>query len=151
MSQGLLTLSISSPLVDKILRSFLNPSIVLCPVPPAAPVHSNTDCTNLSYFVDKVAAVRSGTIPSSSPLPACPNHQSVMSFFQPISLHDLAKSVSSTKYFSSHLDTLPTSMWKDVISSVDPCLVSIINSSLEFSHAPTFYKQAVVQPLFKKI
>lgn len=41
-------------------------------------------------------------------------------------------------------------MFKEIIRSIGPCLASIINSSLESGRVPSYFKQAVVQPLVKK-
>lgn len=83
--------------------------------------------------MDKVAAVRSGIIPSSSPLPVCPIQQSTLSVFQPISLRDLGKLFSTTKSSSGPFRCF-----------YRPCL----KRSLQ---VPTYFKQAVVQPLLSNL
>ena len=125
-------------------------NIVSSPLPPV-PVYSNEDCNGfLLFFVGKVADVRASITPSPTPLPTSPARQATLSSLSGISLHDLTVLVSSMKSSSSPLDILPTSMLKEVISSIGPCLVSIINCSLESGSVPSFFKQAVVQPLLKK-
>ena len=115
------------------------------------PVFFAEDCNNfLKFFVNKVASVRAGIIPSSSSIHLLPpNHQSILNSFSPISLHDLTE-LSSTKTSSSTLDIIPTSLLKNVFSTVGPCLLSLINFSLISGQVPAYFKQAIVQPLLKK-
>lgn len=143
---------------DIITSSKHNPSIlfktinniVSSPLPPI-PVFSNEDCNDfLLFFVNKVADVRASISPSLSPLPTCPARHSTLNCFAPISLQDLIDIVNSMKRSSSPLDVIPTSILKEAINSVGPGLVSIINFSLESGSVPSYFKQAVVEPLLKK-
>lgn len=124
---------------------------IVSPPLPSVPVFSNDDCNRfLLFFVNKVAVVRASITPSHSPLPICPVRQATLSNFSCITLADLTGLVSAMKASSSPLDTLPTSLLKEVISSVGPSLVHIINSSINSGSVPSYFKQAVVQPLLKK-
>lgn len=87
--------------------------------------------------------------PSSTPFSACTIHPSVLDCFTPISLQDLIDLVVNMKTSSSPIDILPTLMPNNVLGSVGPCLVSIINSSLKPGFIPAYFKHAVVQPLLK--
>lgn len=51
---------------------------------------------------------------------------------------------------SGPLDILPTSLLKQSITTVAPCLVTIINQSLATGVVPSYFKQAAEQPLLKK-
>jgi len=53
------------------------------------------------------------------------------------------------KASSCSLDTLPTSLFKDVFHSIGPCILTIINSSLVSGHVPVYFKNAVIYPLLK--
>ncbi len=44
----------------------------------------------------------------------------------------------------------PLILLKDVISSIGPCLLTIVNGSLVSGCGPSYFKQAVVQPLLEK-
>ena len=134
---------------SRVLFKTIN-NIVNSPLPPV-PVYSNEDCNGfLRFFVGKVADVRASITPSLTPLPTSPVRQATLNSLSGISLHDLTDLVSSMKSSTSPLDAIPTVMLKEVISSVGPCLVSIINRSLESGSVPSVFKQAVVQPLLKK-
>lgn len=50
----------------------------------------------------------------------------------------------------SPVDILPKSLFTKSITSIGPCLVSIINLSLRLGQVPRCFKHAVVQPLLKK-
>lgn len=133
----------------KVLFRTIN-SIVSPPL-PSVPVLSNADCNNfLLFFVNKVADVRASITPSPSPVSLCPVRNSSLSSFSIISPNDLTDIVSSMKSSSSPLDILPTLMLKEVMSSVGPSLLTIINRSLVSGIVPSYFKQAVVQPLLKK-
>ncbi len=54
------------------------------------------------------------------------------------------------KISSSPLDILLITLLKDTIYSIGPSLFALINSSLVSSCVPSYFKQAVVQPLLKK-
>ncbi len=58
--------------------------------------------------------------------------------------------VSTMKPSQSPVDILPASLVMKSITSIGPCLVSIINISLKLGQVPRCFKHAVVQPLLKK-
>ncbi|XP_044033242.1 uncharacterized protein LOC122866993 isoform X2 [Siniperca chuatsi] len=89
-------------------------------------------------------------IPFSTPFSANPTQTSILDCFTPISLQDLVDLVGSMKPSSSPVDILPTSMLKNVLGSIGPCLMSIINSFLQSGCVPAYFKTAVVLPLRKK-
>ena len=143
---SLLSRSKNNPrMLFKIINSIVSP-----PSPPL-PVFSKEDCDSfLAFFVNKVMNVRSSIIPSSSPHVTCPVSPPQLCTFSPVTLKNLKDVVSSMKTSSSPFDVLPTSMLKDVLSTVAPNLLTIFNSSLQAGVFPTFFKQAAVQPLLKK-
>ncbi len=119
--------------------------------PSVVHVSSVEDCNNfLSFSVGKVASIRASTTPHSVPPPACLKHQPILECFLPVSLQELTELVGSTKSSSSPLDILPTSPLKKVIDPIGPYLLYIINTSLVSGCFPSYFKQAVVQPLLKK-
>ena len=115
------------------------------------PVWSNKDCSNfLSFFVDKIRGVRASIIPSFLPLSTQAFRPSILDSFSPISMQELTDLVRSMRSSSSPVDILPTSVLKNALECIGPCLVSIINSSLQSGCVPAYFKHAVVQPLLKK-
>ena len=125
---------------------------IVCPQKPNNHVFSANDCKNfLQFFVDKVATIRAGIVPSTHNYQLdSTNQQSILDELAPISLHQLTKLVSCMKISSSPLDVLPTTILKDVFSSIGPSLLTIINLSLVSGHVPSYFKTATVQPLLKK-
>ncbi len=141
----------SSKLNSRVLFNTIN-NIVSPPL-PAVPVYSNNDCnTFLSFFVEKVANVRANIYPSAvhSDFSSMHTTQSSLSSFSPVSLPELLNVVGSMKSSTSIMDIIPTSLLKEVISSVAPNLITIINKSLISGVVPSYFKQAAVQPLLKK-
>ena len=67
-----------------------------------------------------------------------------------ISLQDFTDLVGSMKTSPSPVDILPTSGPKNALESIDPCLVSVINSSMQSGCVPAYFKHVVVQLLLKK-
>lgn len=70
-----------------------------------------------------------------------PVTHAVLSDFEPISLSMLLDIVLKLKLTSSPQDIVPTELQKQVIESIDPFVLSIINKSL---------LSGIVQPLLKK-
>uniref|UniRef100_A0A3B3HCK7 Reverse transcriptase domain-containing protein n=1 Tax=Oryzias latipes TaxID=8090 RepID=A0A3B3HCK7_ORYLA len=124
------------------------------PSPPAVPIHSNDDCEKfLSFFIEKVRSVRSSLCHTAGPGPGSfpgPPRPVILDTFSPVSLPELVRLVGTMKSSSCSLDTLPTSLLKDVFQSIGPCVLSIMNSSLLSGQVPEHFKEAVVLPLLKK-
>lgn len=99
----------------------------------------------LRFFVDKVAAVRTRITP---PVPVYSS--AVFNHFEPVSLGTLAEVVSHLKPSVSHLDIIPTRLFKDLVDTLGPSVLSIINISLLTGAAPADFKHATVQPVLKK-
>ena len=80
----------------------------------------------LSFFVDKISRdIRASIIPSSTPFFAYPTRQFIWDCFSSNSLQDLIDLVGSMKPSSSPVNILATSMLKNVLGSIGPCLVFI--------------------------
>ena len=99
----------------------------------------------LSFFVDKVTDIRSKILPSCSPGIDCLARVSLLSQYhwkisQPLSLHTPPLA----------LLTLFHPFCKNVLSSLRPYFLSIVNSSLSFGCVPDYYEHAIIQPLLKK-
>uniref|UniRef100_A0A669E4F5 Reverse transcriptase domain-containing protein n=1 Tax=Oreochromis niloticus TaxID=8128 RepID=A0A669E4F5_ORENI len=72
------------------------------------------------------------------------------SSFTPVTLQDIRVLLCHIKQTSSPLDVLPSSFFTSVFDSVGPCIVEMINTSLHTGSVPSFFKQAVVEPILKK-
>jgi exonuclease III len=70
--------------------------------------------------------------------------------YQSVSKEDVRKLVMSGNSKSCHLDPIPTSLLKDCIDYLLPCLTRIVNLSLASCKVPQPLKTATVTPLLKK-
>lgn len=119
---------------------------LVSPITSSVPVFSNDDCNNfLSHFVGKVMAVRASILPSAIPSVTITERPSILSSFQSISFNDLIKIVCTMKPSQSPADILPASVVMETITSIGPCLVSIVNLSLKLGQVPRCFKHAVVE------
>ncbi len=73
----------------------------------------------------------------------------MFSNFQAISLSELSDIILNMKSTTCSCDVVPTKLLKDVLPSVLPSLLSIINGSVQTGIVPSCLKKAVVQPLLK--
>lgn len=74
----------------------------------------------------------------------------VFNHFEPVSLGALAEVVSRRKPSVSHLDIIPTRLFKELVDTLAPSVPSIINTSLLTGTAPADFKHATVQPVLIK-
>ena len=70
--------------------------------------------------------------------------------FQPVTVDEVRKLISSCPNKSCGNDTMPTQMVKDCIDELLPAISSMINLSLTESHFPAIWKEALVRPKLKK-
>lgn len=68
----------------------------------------------------------------------------------PVSLQQLKDITANMKSTRSPGDVLPSSLFKQVLDSIGPSILSIINISLSSGVVPVSFKHAVIQPLLKK-
>ncbi|KAF7649835.1 hypothetical protein LDENG_00135290, partial [Lucifuga dentata] len=73
-----------------------------------------------------------------------------MDRFEMVTLTDLLDCISRMNSTNCILDFIPTKFLKEVLDTVGPSILSIINSSLHHGTFPSGFKHAVVQPLLKK-
>lgn len=123
----------------------LNPSR---PTGPDPSLELCEKCCN--FFINKVASIRVRISCNLSQNFQYGNtSSSVFSNFQAISLSELSDIILNMKSTTS-CDVVPTKLLKDVLPSVLPSLLSIINGSVQTGIVPSCLKKAVVQPLLKK-
>ncbi|KAF7650313.1 hypothetical protein LDENG_00127740 [Lucifuga dentata] len=133
----------------RVLLSTINR--IISPTVPAIPVFSSSLTGFSPILLQRVRDIRSGIV-------SFPNfstndflHQPLLlDNFAPVSLQDLHNIVHSMPSSTCSLDILPTSFLKNIFHVIGPCLVSIINISLETGSVPVYFKKALVQPLLKK-
>ena len=82
------------------------------------------------------------------PSPSIP--PALLSHFEQIDLSTLEKVISQMKSSTCTLDTIPTRVFKDVLQTIGPNILTIINGSLSSGVFPYSFKAALVQPLLKK-
>uniref|UniRef100_A0A669DDM8 Reverse transcriptase domain-containing protein n=1 Tax=Oreochromis niloticus TaxID=8128 RepID=A0A669DDM8_ORENI len=76
--------------------------------------------------------------------------QSAFNQFELISLSQLHETVCKVKSTNCSTDAIPSRLLKQVLDSVGPVLLVLINACLSSGCFPTLFKHAVVQPLLKK-
>jgi len=117
----------------------MSPSINYFPTP-------STDlCESfLKYFIDKVALIQSNIVPVGNtvvniinPLHCC------LSKFESITLAQLEKVIVHLKPTTSLYDVLPSRLFKELVDTIGPSILSIINCSLFYGTVPSGLKHAV--------
>ena len=110
----------------------------------------------LTFFTDKIQAIRSQMPnihpPSSTPTTAITSHdppKTSISSLTPIPLATLLKTISQMKSTSCNLDIVPTHLLKEILPSVGPHILSLVNSSLVSGSVPPFFKTAIV-PFYRR-
>ena len=145
-----------------ILTNHNNPRILFKTVdalintpPPSVPIESDADCNLfLSYFNNKVESIRASITPSASFSDAFSDafysQKDILNQFFPLTLPELLDVVSHTRMSICPFDVIPSRFLSQVMDSVGPCLLPIINSSLTTGCVPDYFKTACVTPLLKK-
>lgn len=104
----------------------------------------------LHFFTDKIVSTRACI---SQPFydPSIPSLcTSVFTQFEPVSLSILKDTVSHMKPSGSPADAIPPCLFKEVLDTIGPSVLEIVNSSLSSGTVPGDFKHAVVRPLLKK-
>jgi len=108
----------------------------------------------LNFFNDKITNLCSSIPPSTcsysfagksmiSPPPQ-------LSSFQPVSEHEVRKTILSSTDSSCSLDLIPTKLLKSCIDAFVPPITHLLNLSLSEGAFPTQFKHAIVLQLLKK-
>ena len=104
----------------------------------------------LHHFISKVDGIRQN-IPT---VPRAPENSpplfARLTTFQPIPLTTLQETILHMKSSTCALDSIPTSFLKEVLDTVGPSILDILNCSLATGVFPNSLKSALVQPLLKK-
>ena len=104
----------------------------------------------LSFFNDKVLAIRSSPPPLTLDPAVSPVCSAVFEQFDLVSLPELSDVVKKLKPSQYPLDSIPPRLLKDVFTTIGSYILTLINISLTSGCVTTFFKHVVVQPLIKK-
>lgn len=101
--------------------------------------------------MDKVANIRASIAP---PLVQCEDNpgsrEVLLNSFSPLSEQDICEIVQQLKPSSCFNDVVPVRLFKEVVGTIGPILLSIVNSFLISGCVPEELKIATVQLLLKK-
>ena len=75
----------------------------------------------------------------------------ILRSFWNMSEHDIYDLIQKSAKKSCVLDTLPTTLVWDLLDVLLPVITKLVNTSLTTAHFPTEWKQAIVDPLLKKL
>lgn len=107
------------------------------------------------FFVQKIAKIRQELIlisdkTSSSNHISASETPSTLSEFEPASEEEVKRIIMSSKSKYCIQDPIPTTLLKDCLEPLLPCLTQIINLSLSQGVMPASLKKSLVVPLLKK-
>ena len=117
------------------------------------PAHSSEKSlanTFVSFFTNKISKI-SDTFPTSgsfndAPELVPPNFNR----FKPVTEDEVSKCIKESPTKSCPLDPIPTSLLKDCLDILLPCITKLVNYSLIDGSFPSAFKRAVFTPLIKK-
>uniref|UniRef100_A0A673CRG3 Reverse transcriptase domain-containing protein n=1 Tax=Sphaeramia orbicularis TaxID=375764 RepID=A0A673CRG3_9TELE len=104
----------------------------------------------LKFFFNKIKDIRQQITPPDHVLVTGGEIFRCFKNFEPVSLTFLTEIMSQIKSTMYSLDAIPTKLLKEVLDTVGPSILSIINNSIIQGTVPPSFKHAVVQPLLKK-
>uniref|UniRef100_A0A8C6NJ32 Reverse transcriptase domain-containing protein n=1 Tax=Nothobranchius furzeri TaxID=105023 RepID=A0A8C6NJ32_NOTFU len=107
-------------------------------------------CENLLlFFIEKVSFTRAQICRAHDPsvVVSC---SAVFDRFEPVTLSCLQETVGHLKPARSPNDAVPPRLLKEVLPTVGPLVLELVNHSLMSDVVPKDFKHAVVKPLIKK-
>lgn len=123
-------------------------------------VHDDAECADLvnkfsEFFTDKVRRIRdniSAALQHSTHrlFASRPHTGPQLSAFQPVTIDEVRKLLTSMPCKASPLDVLPCRLLKDCADVFAPVITRLANLSLEAGTFPSRFKSAQVLPLLKK-
>ncbi|XP_057183891.1 uncharacterized protein LOC130550429 [Triplophysa rosa] len=130
--------------IFKTINSVLNPATC------SAPVGNLETCPEfLGFFVQKVQDIRFHLTP---PDMVHSHGISPINFtsFKPMTPSQFSALISKMKFTQCQSNVLPGRLIREVLDTISPALLTIINSSLTSGIFPESFKHASVQPLLKR-
>ena len=117
------------------------------------PTQSTTDKLNADdfakSFTDKVANIRASTAAAAAPV-IVPREVLPLTEFEPATVSEITKLLSTLPAKSCLLDPIPTWLLKRISTTISPILCHLCNLSFQHGLFPTQLKQARVIPRLKK-
>ena len=104
----------------------------------------------LHFFVDKIVSIRAQIVMPSFDPSITVTCSAAFNQFEPVSFSHLKEIVSQLKPAACPTDIVPPRLFKEAWQTIGPNVQLIINNSLASGVVPTYFKQAVVEPLIKK-
>ena len=101
------------------------------------------------FFVDNVAKIGASTAAAAVPV-IIPRDVLPLTEFEPTSVHEIIKLLSTLPAKSCSLDTIPTWLLKRISATICPILFHLCNLSFQRGSFPSQLKHAVVTPRLKK-
>ena len=121
----------------------------------ALPEHSSLDtlCSSFSkYFTDKIARIRSNFVINDDYIfPEPPLSEKTLQSFTPATTNEVLIIIKKYPNKSCDLDPFPTLLLKSCIDQLIFPVTTIINLSMQSGVVPQVFKQALVNPLIKKL
>ena len=102
------------------------------------------------FFVKKVDNIRASTNGAAPATFLKAGINCHLPVFDPVTVDELTRIVRSAPNKQSSLHSSPTWLLKDCVDLLTPCLVTVLNHSLESGHFPSSYKDSFITPLLKK-
>lgn len=112
------------------------------------PETSVSFCEDFAWYFDKIC-IRFQMLPSIYTLSDVLLCSSTWSVFKPINLHTLTKIVDYLKPTMCLQDVIPAHFLKQIIDTLGPGLLSVINKCLHTGTVPDCLKHATVSPYLK--
>lgn len=125
---------------------------LLCPpLPP--PTNTLTAQEIANHFKTKIDTIHEEITNAQKPPPCnnpCPQIQSLLPSFNPVTITEVAKLLSSTHLTTCPLDPVPSQMLRSPSDSILHSLTHIFNLNLSCGIFPNSLKHALVIPILKK-
>ena len=126
------------------------------PLPPGFTDKEQASCFN-KFFVSKISKIqdelninRDQLVPvNNAPIFVTPNPP-ILDSFSVLSEHEVAKIIHRSSSKSCEDDPIPTTLHKNILPSVLPVLMALVNGSMETGVFPDELKQVLFKPLLKK-
>ena len=102
------------------------------------------------YFTQKIEDIRASIIPDGNTFEFINQSPVLLRSWSPPTAEEVADIIRKSPNKSCPLDPLPTSLLKECLDDLLPCITEIMKQSLESGSVPTMFKMARVIPTLKK-
>lgn len=98
----------------------------------------------LKFFTGKIPDTRSWILSVSNDPVIFSVPLNLLTCFAPVSLSQLKHTIAHMKLNGSSCDVIPSTLFKEVVDSICPSVLSIVNSSLSTGIDPSGFKHAII-------